>query len=181
MWISLQASGAPTTVDLASLVRRADTQLRQVAALHRQAATAAFGGGTIVPVGAVPPEGHPDADTGPTEAPSDNTTLTSVVDRFAEEGYSGDFWAEADAAVRCEACDVVHPAGALDVHSQRRLEGASDPADMAVVVAARCPACGAKGTLVLMYGPAADPVDSDVLAALASQGGDAATSPPSSA
>lgn len=167
MWIAVQASRIPIAEDLPELIRRADTQLRRVAGLHRQAATTAFATATSVPVGALPPEGHPDAATGPTESPSDNTTLSSVVDSFAKEGFDGDFWTEPEGRVRCDACDAVHPAGALYVYAQRRLEGASDPADMAVVVAAACPACSAKATLVLTYGPMADAVDTDVLAALA--------------
>jgi len=34
------------------------------------------------------------------------------------------------------------------------------------VLAARCPACGARGTAVLGFGPAASPADGDVTAAL---------------
>jgi hypothetical protein len=50
--------------------------------------------------------------------------------------------------------------------SLRRLEGASDPADMVAIVAVTCPRCGNQGTAVLAFGPAASAEDSDVLAVL---------------
>ena len=58
------------------------------------------------------------------------------------------------------------------MHSLRRLEGASDPAEMMAVVAITCPRCEARGVLVLGYGPAAAVEDSDVLRALDDQRGD---------
>lgn len=119
----------------------------------------------------------------PDEGPSDGTTLTAVVDAYRQSGFATDFHAEeADpevhrdgdprAIIRCANC-----ASALDprqaaIHSMRRLEGASDPADMAAIVATTCPVCGADGTLVLAYGPMADGADSDVLAAMQDRRGD---------
>ena len=47
-----------------------------------------------------------------------------------------------------------------------RLEGASDPADMMMVVPTTCPECGARGSLILHYGPAASAEEADVMAAL---------------
>ena len=47
-----------------------------------------------------------------------------------------------------------------------RLEGASDPADMSLVVPLDCPDCGARGVLVLRYGPEASMEEADVLAVL---------------
>jgi hypothetical protein len=108
-----------------------------------------------------------DAPTGaPTDQPSDNTTLTEVLESYAASGYSTNFWAEADANVRCDSCQSVLPSRRLVMHSIRRLEGASDPADMAAVVATSCPVCGAEGTMVLSYGPTASEFDADVLLAL---------------
>ena len=54
----------------------------------------------------------------------------------------------------------------LVVHLERRLEGASDPDDLALVVATNCPICGAPATLVLSYGPHASDQDSDIVLAL---------------
>ena len=54
----------------------------------------------------------------------------------------------------------------MPVHSLCRLEGASDPDDMAAVVALTCPNCQAKVVLVLKYGPDATAEEADVLLAL---------------
>jgi hypothetical protein len=110
------------------------------------------------------PEDAP-ADT-PTDQPSDNTTLTEVLAGYAAAGYASNFWAEANASVRCDSCQSVLPSRKLTMHSIRRLEGASDPADMAAVVATSCPVCGAEGTMVLSYGPGASEFDADVLLAI---------------
>jgi hypothetical protein len=56
--------------------------------------------------------------------------------------------------------------------SLRRLEGASDPADMVAIVALTCPNCGARGTVVLGFGPAGSPDDADVLGVLRDHRGD---------
>ncbi len=115
----------------------------------------------------------------PTDQPSDNTTLVEVVDGYKAAGFVTDFWAEEGASVRCGECQSVLPASKLAMHSMRRLEGASDPADMATVVATSCPVCGAEGTMVLGYGPAASDVDAGVFSALADRRDDD-TLPPDS-
>jgi hypothetical protein len=92
-------------------------------------------------------------------------TLIEVIDAFAGDGYDGQF-AETDAKVRCLACDVVSPPATVELHELRRLEGASDPSDMLAVAAITCPSCGARGTLVLNYGPEATAGDGEVLAGL---------------
>lgn len=94
--------------------------------------------------------------------PSDRTTMTDVIDGYREAGYVADFGAEPDARVSCGSCQVVSPAQRFAIESLRRLEGASDPDDMVAVVATACPVCGADGTLVLGYGPAASSIDADV-------------------
>ncbi|MCU1375219.1 MAG: endonuclease [Actinomycetia bacterium] len=63
-------------------------------------------------------------------------------------------------------CGEATPADEVPVESLWRLEGASDPGDMAAVVAITCPHCDAKDVLVLRYGPEASAADSDVLLAL---------------
>lgn len=95
--------------------------------------------------------------------PSDNTTLVEVVEGYRQSGFTGDFFAEEEALVRCGTCDRVVAAARIPMHSIRRLEGASDPADMIAVVATTCPECGADGTLVVGYGPMASMTDADVL------------------
>jgi ribosomal protein S27AE len=98
--------------------------------------------------------------------PSDNTTLTSVLDGLAEEGFTEQLMARPDRRVECGACGAESDAADLDVASVRRLEGASDPDDMMAVVAAACTRCGAGGTLVLGFGPNASDDDTDVARAL---------------
>lgn len=107
-----------------------------------------------------------DPGDGAPQPPSDNTTLTEVLDSYAASGFASTFWAEADGNVRCDACQSLQPSRTMTMHSMRRLEGASDPADMAAVVATSCPVCGAEGTMVLSYGPGASEHDADVLIAL---------------
>ena len=56
----------------------------------------------------------------------------------------------------------------LDVRctTLRRLEGASDPDDMLAIAALVCSQCGARGTVVLHYGPQSDPRDDAILQGL---------------
>jgi hypothetical protein len=102
----------------------------------------------------------------PFGTPSDNTTLTEVLAGYAEAGFTSSFAADDGGAVRCDTCGSELDASQADMRSLRRLEGASDPADMMAVVAMQCGVCGASGTMVLGYGPAASDIDGDVLRAL---------------
>lgn len=102
-----------------------------------------------------------------TDGPArDPSSMFEILRDFQANGYAGDLFAEEGGDIRCGTCGVSTPAGSFEVAELRRMEGASDPADMAAVVAAPCPACGAKGVLVVMYGPEAGPADQDVFAAL---------------
>ncbi|MGK2959022.1 MAG: hypothetical protein ACSLFB_11625 [Acidimicrobiales bacterium] len=107
--------------------------------------------------GATPPE---------STDPSESITLTEVIDGYRDSGFAGDFWAEDPSSLRCGSCDSVLDARRVPMHSMRRMEGASDPDDMVVVVASTCPVCGARGTAVLGYGSMATITDADVLVAL---------------
>jgi hypothetical protein len=75
-------------------------------------------------------------------------------------------YARPEGSVRCGECRTDSPAADVHVDGVERLEGASDPGDMVAVIAGTCPACGARGTLTLSYGPGASADDADVLAAL---------------
>lgn len=94
------------------------------------------------------------------------TTIVSLLEEFEEQGYTANFGAREGAMVICFACRHETPAAEVHLDALRRLEGASDPADMAAVAAVRCPACGEKGTLVLRFGPEASQEDAEVLRAL---------------
>ncbi len=115
----------------------------------------------------------------PTDQPSDNTTIIEVIDGYKAAGFVTDFWAEEGDAVRCGSCQSVLPAASMAMQSLRRLEGASDPADMAMVVATSCPGCGVEGTMVLTYGPAASEVDTGVFSALLDRRADGVLPPDS--
>lgn len=98
--------------------------------------------------------------------PSDNTTVKAVLDTFAEQGFVAELWAKPGGMILCGSCHTASPAGAFAIGLQRRLEGASDPDDMQLVVGATCPSCGRRGVLSLHYGPTAGADDADVLVAL---------------
>lgn len=99
-------------------------------------------------------------------APSDNTTLTAVLAEYERHGYDASFGARDGALLHCSVCRQETPVGEFDVAETRRLEGASDPDAASIVVVGTCPRCGARGTVVLAYGPEAGEVDADVLAHL---------------
>jgi len=112
----------------------------------------------------------PDPNT-PAEPPAPGAasgarTLVDVTAELEDEGYRGQFMPERDGVLRCLACGYRAKADQIGLHRLERLEGASDPADMAAVAALECPRCHAKGTVALKYGPDADADSADVLALL---------------
>jgi hypothetical protein len=100
-------------------------------------------------------------------ANGEQQTLAGILDRLHAEGYAGQFGVREGARVLCFTCRRESGAGALVVETLRRLEGASDPDDLLVVVPVTCPRCGTRGTLVLHYGPESTPEEAEVLLALA--------------
>lgn len=102
---------------------------------------------------------------------SNPTDPTNPTDRRPSEvaasrggrGQDGQFCTVAGGRVRCLTCSTDSPASAFAADGASRVEGASDPDDMLLIVAARCPACGATGSLSLGYGPSASAEDSDVV------------------
>lgn len=96
----------------------------------------------------------------------DPSSLTSIIGQFEEQGFTGQFAAREAALLACMSCRMEHPAAEFAMTALRRTEGASDPDDMAAVVALECPHCKAQGTVVLKYGPEASVEESEVLLAL---------------
>ena len=95
----------------------------------------------------------PTADSAPADAASPaDTPLGDVVRALGTEGYDGQFIAAAEERVLCTACRSLIAADHLRADQVTRLEGASDPADMVMVVPLTCPVCATTGTLVLHYG-----------------------------
>ena len=103
--------------------------------------------------------------TSPHGVPQD-VTIVEVLADFAQRGFTADFTVDDDGLLCCRVCGVCVSPAAADVRSLRRLEGASDPGDMAAVLAVRCVACGSQGTAVVRYGPEAGPGDATLLAGL---------------
>jgi hypothetical protein len=97
--------------------------------------------------------------------PVDRTLLGVLADLRAD-GFDGDMFVTSEGLVRCGACRHDTDPSQLQLHAIRRLEGASDPADEAAVLALSCRACGNRGTAVVRYGPEAEPQDVAVLRAV---------------
>jgi len=102
-------------------------------------------------------------------APSDNTTLVAILEALAAEGFDQDMFVTPEAQLRCGACHRDTAPSDLVLGRMRRIEGASDPADMAAVLGITCGHCGARGTAVVRYGPEAEPQDDEVMLALDDQ------------
>ncbi len=97
---------------------------------------------------------------------SEAQTLRGIVSQFERDGYESQFGAREGGRIRCFTCRSDMDPDEVAVDEIRRMEGASDPADMVAVLPVTCPRCGARGTLVLGYGPEASLEDSEVLAAV---------------
>ena len=97
---------------------------------------------------------------------TDSTGVAGVLDRAVAAGYMAVFEPEAGAVLRCGTCDAVTEANTFERRWQNRLEGASDPDDMAQVSGLVCPACGVRGTFVSLFGPGAGTDAADVMIAL---------------
>ncbi len=101
-------------------------------------------------------------------APSDYDTVTRVLAELKDDGISASLVPGREGtSLRCTSCGEESAADQYDVITQRRMEGASDPDDMVMIVGARCPSCQVPGVVVLGYGPEASETDSDLVLALA--------------
>ena len=92
------------------------------------------------------------------------TSLVEILTSYAGAGFTIDMFVTDSGSLECGSCGAVTAADRVDVHSIRRLEGASDPADMSVVLAVVCPICHARATAVLRFGPEATEAEATVLA-----------------
>jgi hypothetical protein len=97
-------------------------------------------------------------------APSGLTVLEAI-EQLRSLGYEDDFSIVSD-GVRCSRCGLVHAADNVRLIEVLRVEGASDPADEAIVAGLVCGSCRASGVLVAGYGPTEDPVEAAVLSRL---------------
>jgi len=78
-------------------------------------------------------------------------TLSEAVRRLEEAGYTESYRAESG-GLRSARGEILPPE-ALIVDEVVRFEGASDPADEAILFALRCLEGGQRGTWALAYGP----------------------------
>ena len=112
-------------------------------------------------------------DPDPTN-PTD-TALADVVGNLDAEGFDGQFRSVDGGQVQCLTCRTSFDASTLSGDQVTRLEGASDPADMVMVVPVSCSTCATEGTLVLSYGPDASVEDADVIRLLSRRPGRSAS------
>lgn len=112
------------------------------------------------------------APGGGSHVPNDNTSMLEVLRDYEAAGYSGQFSVVDDALVLCHTCRSRSEPESMAVVSMRRLEGASDPADMMILAVVTCPICATGGVLTLNYGPEASAEQAEVQAALNDRRGD---------
>lgn len=99
--------------------------------------------------------------------PTETGLTMQILAQLAIEGFATDLHPAGEGGVlRCSACGSVSEADQFPVASEHRVEGASDPDDLVLIVAATCPVCASGGVVVLGYGPEASSADSDVVASL---------------
>src|SRR4051795_7544400 len=79
--------------------------------------------------------------TPPAGVATGSQTLTEVMDLLAMDGYDGQLRVTDDGTIQCLTCRGVLDATELQGDRLVRLEGASDPADMAAVLPIVCPRC----------------------------------------
>lgn len=107
-----------------------------------------------------------DAENDPTAAAAGTSTLLDVLAHVANEGFGGQLIVQDDATFRCAGCHTSTPVGDFDAVGFRRLEGASDPDDMMIVVWGTCRECGGGAVATIGYGPHATEADEAALTAL---------------
>jgi hypothetical protein len=93
----------------------------------------------------------------------EDETILDVLAKLESQGFTGQFMPREGGRVECLTCHRLSPADETVFRQLRRLEGASDPADMLAVVGLACPHCSQQGTAVFGYGPEAAAVDAEVL------------------
>jgi hypothetical protein len=102
----------------------------------------------------------------PPGVPGD-VTLIQVLAELARSGFDHDVLVDQDdGCLTCAVCRVRTSARDVHIDSLRRVEGASDPGDMAAVLAMTCGSCDTRGTAVVRYGPEASPGEAVVLVAM---------------
>lgn len=99
------------------------------------------------------PRGKREEDRTPAAGVPQDVTLVEILAELSGLGYTTEFCVDADGRLCCRVCGVCAEPRTVEVESFRRLEGASDPGDMAAVLAVRCRACGGRGLAVSATAP----------------------------
>lgn len=89
-------------------------------------------------------------------------SIQDALHEFENRGYTGQFRPKHGGMLECCGCGAVSPAEKVPRTALRRVEGASDPDDMASINALICPVCGEHGTAVMAYGPHASVEEGEV-------------------
>src|SRR4029450_10775168 len=82
----------------------------------------------------------------------EDETILGVLGELESQGFTGQFMPRDGGQVECLTSPRLPPADETVFRQLRRLEGASDPADMLAVVGLACPHCSAHGTAALRQG-----------------------------
>jgi len=91
----------------------------------------------------------------PTTYPA-GTSLAEVITDLESSGFDAQFDVDDETgACTCASCGSTSSPSVITIHHARRVEGASDPAEMSNVLGLSCPACGQKGIVACRYGPEA--------------------------
>ena len=90
--------------------------------------------------------------------PADTSTVT-VLERFAADGFDENHIVTDRGDVTCGACSTTAHTESWEIGAQHRVEGASDPDDLQLVVGLACPQCSARGAVVVAYGPTGSDAD----------------------
>lgn len=98
-------------------------------------------------------------------SPADDGAV-AVLAAFSDEGWSLNHIVRSHGRIACGECGEESRSSEWSAGAEHRIEGASDPDDMQLVVGAACPRCHGKGAMLFVYGPAASAEDTDALAGL---------------
>jgi hypothetical protein len=92
--------------------------------------------------------------------------MTTILEELSADGFATEFVPgprDRPGTITCGQCGEASDASGFEVAQVRRLEGASDPDEMALIAALRCPVCSTGGALVLSYGPEVTETDAGIL------------------
>ncbi|MGB3736595.1 MAG: hypothetical protein WA964_16665 [Ilumatobacter sp.] len=97
----------------------------------------------------------------PTAATDENAV--AVLAEFAEAGWGENHVVRAGGDIECGRCGETAAADRWTAQAQHRIEGASDPDALQLVVGLECPNCEARGAIVIGYGPNGSDEDGEIV------------------